>query len=306
MKKYRTKSGKVEEKLPGINATVSPSEKVQIAMAGGANTLGDVQTILGISGKKNNLKGQGAKHLVSFNGDEGFGGDYGGYDTGPSMADAEAQEADEYANYLSDTRVTSGGPTARASGLPPSPTSPPGSDPDSTSFLDDLMPDRKTLDALSYGSSLVGGIKAAANLSPWGVGFNIASALATYALSEKDEEDKGNSPAMGGQPMLGPLGKGTESKEDYDARMSEEVDVFEEEYEEKVAREDQYKMGPKGLGTVWDPEPSYPEVDSGDDAPKKKKLIRAAANGTTLAVADSDDYTREDLRRARRQITRFA
>jgi hypothetical protein len=66
MKKYRTKSGKVEEKLPGINATVSPSEKVQIAMAGGANTLSDVQTILGQSGKRNNLKGQGAKNIVSF------------------------------------------------------------------------------------------------------------------------------------------------------------------------------------------------------------------------------------------------
>jgi hypothetical protein len=65
-KKYRTKSGKVEEKLPGINATVSPSEKVQIAMAGGADTLKDVQDILGQQGKRNNLKGQGAKHLVSF------------------------------------------------------------------------------------------------------------------------------------------------------------------------------------------------------------------------------------------------
>jgi len=73
MKKYRTKSGKVEEKLPGINATVSPSEKVQIAMAGGANTLGDVQTILGQQGKMNNLKGQGAKNIVSFQ-YEGMGG----------------------------------------------------------------------------------------------------------------------------------------------------------------------------------------------------------------------------------------
>jgi len=71
MKKYRTKSGKVEEKLPGINATVSPSEKVQIAMAGGANTLSDVQTILGQQGKRNNLKGQGAKHLVSYQADPG-------------------------------------------------------------------------------------------------------------------------------------------------------------------------------------------------------------------------------------------
>jgi len=90
MKKYRTKSGKVEEKLPGINATVSPSEKVQIAMAGGANTLGDVQTILGQSGKRNNLKGQGAKHFVSFDHGEdkddssfspGPGGGFGSYDT---------------------------------------------------------------------------------------------------------------------------------------------------------------------------------------------------------------------------------
>jgi len=66
MKKYRTKSGKVEEKLQGVNATVNPSEKAQIAMAGGADTLKDVQTILGHEGKRNNLKGQGAKHLVSF------------------------------------------------------------------------------------------------------------------------------------------------------------------------------------------------------------------------------------------------
>jgi len=53
------------------------------------------------------------------------------------------------------------------------------------------------------------------------------------------------------------------------------------------------------------PSSSTPD-EGGDDAPKKKKLIRAAANGTTLAVADSDDLTRKDLRRARRQITRFA
>jgi len=102
MKKYRTKSGKVEEKLPGINATVSPSEKVQIAMAGGADTLKDVQTILGQEGKRNNLKGQGAKHLVSFY--EGMGGQddpdepgqsepdtFGGVEVGPNFADPDAE-----------------------------------------------------------------------------------------------------------------------------------------------------------------------------------------------------------------------
>jgi hypothetical protein len=66
MRKYRTKAGTVEEKLQGVNATVNPSEKAQIAMAGGADTLKDVQTILGQEGKRNFLKNQGAKHIVSF------------------------------------------------------------------------------------------------------------------------------------------------------------------------------------------------------------------------------------------------
>jgi hypothetical protein len=88
-KKYRTKSGKVEEKLPGINATVSPSEKVQIAMAGGANTLGDVQTILGQQGKRNNLKGQGAKHFVSFDIYDDMA--EGGY-TGPGSPAATSED----------------------------------------------------------------------------------------------------------------------------------------------------------------------------------------------------------------------
>jgi len=110
MKKYRTKSGKVEEKLPGINATVSPSEKVQIAMAGGANTLGDVQTILGQQGKRNNLKGQGAKHLMSFQGfsegpeeysgdtygsDFGYGGEPGGV-AEPTLADPTPSDFGKY------------------------------------------------------------------------------------------------------------------------------------------------------------------------------------------------------------------
>jgi hypothetical protein len=95
MKKYRTKSGKVEEKLQGVNATVNPSEKAQIAMAGGADTLKDVQTILGQEGKRNNLKGQGAKHLVSFAFSEGpddYGYDgtsnIGGLDVSGGMAES--------------------------------------------------------------------------------------------------------------------------------------------------------------------------------------------------------------------------
>jgi hypothetical protein len=93
MRKYRTKSGTVEEKLPGVNATVNPSEKAQIAMAGGADTLKDVQTILGQEGKRNNLKGQGAKHLVSFytgEGPDSYGDDMGAEDSpsGPSGDDS--------------------------------------------------------------------------------------------------------------------------------------------------------------------------------------------------------------------------
>ena len=91
MRKYRTKSGKVEEKLPGVNATVNPSEKAQIAMAGGADTLKDVQVILGQEGKRNNLKGQGAKHLVSFaygdpdDDETGAAATFGGQEVGASF-----------------------------------------------------------------------------------------------------------------------------------------------------------------------------------------------------------------------------
>jgi hypothetical protein len=86
MRKYRTNAGTVEEKLPGVNATVNPSEKVQIAMAGGADTLKDVQTILGQEGKRNFLKNQGAKHIVSFYMGEG------GY-TGPGSPAATSEDS---------------------------------------------------------------------------------------------------------------------------------------------------------------------------------------------------------------------
>jgi len=108
MKKYRTKSGKVEEKLPGVNATVSKSEKAQIAMAGGANTISDVQAILGTPGKKNNLKGQGAKHLMSFQwGDESFGAPGGEEESEPDTPADPGQDGGDgeigYAGQLDPT-----------------------------------------------------------------------------------------------------------------------------------------------------------------------------------------------------------
>jgi hypothetical protein len=98
MKKYLTKSGTVEEKLPGVNATVNPSEKAQIAMAGGADTLKDVQTILGQEGKRNNLKGQGAKHLVSFQYEDMAEGGY----TGPGSPAAGYMSDDSGYDYTGE------------------------------------------------------------------------------------------------------------------------------------------------------------------------------------------------------------
>jgi hypothetical protein len=139
MKKYRTKSGKVEEKLQGVNATVNPSEKAQIAMAGGADTLKDVQTILGQEGKRNNLKGQGAKHLVSFydpdDDETGAANTFGGVEVGSNFgvegategvfaagADPSAVEAlgystsaiEGYDDYKTDPRGTEEGARAAA------------------------------------------------------------------------------------------------------------------------------------------------------------------------------------------------
>jgi hypothetical protein len=51
-----------------------------------------------------------------------------------------------------------------------------------------------------------------------------------------------------------------------------------------------------------------PGLDGADFQKQRSaaRVNRAASNNTTLAVSEEDDFTRQELRRARRQITRFA
>jgi len=49
-----------------------------------------------------------------------------------------------------------------------------------------------------------------------------------------------------------------------------------------------------------------PDDNSGGGTESSRRINRAASNNITLAIANDDELTRNDLRRARRQITRFA
>ena len=89
-RKVYTKSGKPEQVLTlasGANVSVNNKElKILTNNSLKENTVGHVQVALGIPGKRNNLKGQGAKNITSF--DTGAGGD-------DSSPDDDADNASE-------------------------------------------------------------------------------------------------------------------------------------------------------------------------------------------------------------------
>jgi hypothetical protein len=319
MKKYRTKSGMVEEKLPGVNATVNPSEKTQIAMAGGANTLKDVQTILGQEGKRNNLKGQGAKHLVSFNGDEGFGGDWSGGDTGGGD-----ETSDEGFGFTGQQGYGIAGTDDAGIGVSWG-AAPPGVE--ETAAMEDAYPTPTATE------------KAAATEN-----IGALASARTSALMQQEEEDEGYI-----SKVIDTVEEYTKAEPEVVAGVGFGLDLLgtavtkgtpallaafppaaalaiagyafnkamnqPKTTEETAAMEGAYPTNP-ALALNPDPDPETiqydirptppPDPEGGPDAPKKKKLIRSAANNTTLAIAEEGDLTRDQIRRARRQITRFA
>jgi len=385
MRKYRTKSGKVEEKLPGIDATVSKSEKVQIAMAGGADTLKAVRDILGHEGKRNNLKkGQGAKHLVSYEhadddtvgqqvgpsdspggldpgeGSDGAagwgpGGQFGGFDSvnasysgggrpaGPNIPDLPPDPAKEKPSPTPyDYKVEERGikayqqgikgilfdpdrdmtiPTdeeskkARESNLKQAysdrltaytvnvlgvPLDKKGLIDQTVGELRDVQKAEKDswISKVSAGPNPKGGIKSVDDYSKLGwmalglvpplaaaVGVPAAATtVANVAITAKQLQE-------GVKAYNAPEGISLKDREG-------NVIPGKEFPTEKMIEESIYGKPPAPPTT-----PDY--SGDGDDAPKKKKLFRSAANNTTLAV-DDGDFTRKDIRRARRQITRFA
>jgi hypothetical protein len=443
MKKYRTKSGTVEEKLPGVNATVNPSEKTQIAMAGGANTLKDVQTILGQEGKRNNLKGQGAKHLVSFFDDTGgyegmddpagtpgvggFGspssastgggvaGGMGGQDdpdppTGPDTFGGKevgpgfGQEEDEWGVSLKETPEIN--IRAQISRAQQSVMEEEAEDPwDLTRTRAVHVPDLKTFkksreahkgtltigiqkggqttkgyDVVQQGREDALATAVAAEAKAMGLGpigevdegggeddeniltqddiqKGISYAKATTEIDPEDEVDRmggyveyAKRHALGAVPGIskivtyaeeGDIGyKGPAENKFYPREFAGDVaaavlpliipgagallgEVAREvgSSAAKSARQRGYadptnvpdtplisQTGGYGMAKVGIPSPPPPpdELDGGNNIPKKKKLTRSAANNTTLAIAEEGDFTRAQIRRARRQITRFA
>jgi hypothetical protein len=290
MKKYRTKSGTVEEKLPGVNATVNPSEKTQIAMAGGANTLKDVQTILGQEGKRNNLKGQGAKHLVSFyNGpdDPGPAGGLGGQDDPDDPTDDNTFGGEEVGPSFGDPNVAAGSPGIYAYD--------PDVDEGHQSTKEEL--DRDILEAQKatemtlqeqYDRGLLDAKSVAINT------IGLLPGVYSQRTYDPDEEE----PGLKGSPF-GALGAGLGifvGAPEIGSIIGTEIDKSiattkaGEELSKALAATPSKNISqtnPLGMLSPTSP-PSTPD-EGGGDAPKKKKLIRSAANNTTLTIAEEDE-----------------
>jgi hypothetical protein len=379
MKKYRTKSGTVEEKLPGVNATVNPSEKTQIAMAGGANTLKDVQTILGQEGKRNNLKGQGAKHLVSFDYEsEAYGVGPSGFSYGDDdISYSQAFGLDAPKGYTTAPAADPMG--GGESGMPTILTDKP--------FDPDLYSVERAPEArhTAKPSKVSKGAVQVQDPDP--------DKVEEYEVDRRAKEgpakspfSKAPSPASKPESKLDPIMTAKVqqqqqlTKEEFDkaypiqefimtprsidrlGKLQEErgfiVPETEEQIEEAKPSIAQKAMddlarnpglyiagtilsktvpglqlapvgtllsaafgkgpgvaghnnppgpysGTQATSPVTTPAPDYGPEGGAPDAPKKK-LIRSAANNTTLAIAEEGDLTRDQIRRARRQITRFA
>jgi hypothetical protein len=278
MKKYRTNAGTVEEKLPGVNATVNPSEKVQIAMAGGADTLKDVQTILGQEGKRNNLKGQGAKHLVSFQYDDYTG--EGGY-TGPGSPAAISEDTGPDYTGEGDWTLpddpTGGGPSGGPSGGLLDPFKTPGSP--WTTPLKDVKRDvpTYTIPSLNYPQNLTPeeefDDKSEAVKSPLTKEEKPESRFSTRPDTSFPNPFSATAKLFGLEPP-GP-GISKEAQVHYDVAFGRPT----QEYVDtdallaEAARQERELTKPPG-------------GDSGDDAPKKKKKkpISYADNKVTLDV----------------------
>jgi len=366
MRKYRTKSGKVEEKLPGIDATVSKSEKVQIAIAGGADTLKDVQTILGQEGKRNNLKGQGAKHLVSFYMGEG------GY-TGPGSPAAGDMSDDSGYDYTSEDTFPvnprlpgewrsgdpKGGPGVTKEELANMLTIPQLEEKDrlagikeptypytnkvkgaiAAKSVQQTVPSKADLETESKDKATISPLsKPESKLDAMQLEYPASTSYKTFAertdpdFWAKDEQTKldkldpdrnwaekqyskltsfYNIPNL--QKTAAASGVVNLAVGNLPGAFIDFANLAYQTSRKSTAKFDQdpipgltSKAAEEYADLYTSPPPDDP-YSGGDDAPKKKKkkLFRAAANNTTLAV-DDGDFTRKDIRRARRQITRFA
>jgi hypothetical protein len=317
-RKVYTKSGKPEQVIKlASGAEVSVNNKELRVLTNNAlkeNTVRDIQVALGIPGKRNNLKGQGAKNIRSF--DTGAGGD-------DSSPDDDADNASE----SPPGGVGMGGSDSADSGSV-SPFS--DTDPDGFGLPSDIDEDfEQPTVGKNYGYE--------EEEEPEYTGF-YSNTRAAQRRSARDQEiereaeefegytrtgtDIGAGSVIGtlvSLPFGGLLGTGislagkgfdivTEGRHNISSSKMEADPTA----ESRAAARTPTGLGGKGVGgeEVDAPVPS-PEGESGNDyipPVQRPKAVRAASNNVDLAIGDDDTtkYTRSQLRNARRSTTRYA
>jgi hypothetical protein len=304
MRKYRTKAGTIEEKLPGINATVNPSEKVQIAMAGGVDNIEGVRDVLGYEGKKNFIKGQGAKakHLVSFwsgaEADAAGAGDDPGADSGGDETSDEGFGFTGQQGY----GVSSTDDAGLGVGWGKAPTSVESEDIGTIPTPTATEKAAATEDIGAKAGALSNAIAAQeeAEEVDWSDVFGKVKTGLTFASLVKDTLVSFSPPGLALTAIGFGLGKAMGKGGTTDATADPDT-----------------TMGPTPADPGQDDEADEPSEPApgpdtspdGVDFQKQRsaaRVNRAASNNTTLAVSEEDDFTPKELRRRRRQITRFA
>jgi hypothetical protein len=318
-RKVRTKSGKPEQVLAlASGAKVSVNDKELKILTNNAlkeNTVRDIQVALGTPGKHNNLKGQGTKNILSF--DTGAGGD-------DSSPDDDADNASE----SPEGGVGMGGSGESMAGNGSvSPLS--GTDPDGFSLPSDIDEDFEQPTAgKSYGyeeqpEPEYTGMYSRSNTA-------IAQSFRDQEIQREAEEfeaydRKGLNVGAGGVigtllslPVGGLLGtvvslagKGFDIYTEGQYNLSNSKMVADPTARSRAAAGTPTGLGGMGLGgEEVDAPVASPEGESGPDykdPARSPRTVRAASNNVDLATPLTEtDYTRNQLRRARRNITRYA
>jgi len=310
-----TKSGKSERvhKLPsGAKVSLNLSEEATLADMS-IRKVADVQAALGIPGKRNNLKGMGAKNVLSF--DTGAGGDDAtGDEPGDESSPGPAGTGDAPGDETSDEgygftgQQGYGVSTSDDAGLGGSWGQAPPSVAE-TAATEDIgtTPTPTATEATAATEDIGAKANALANAKAtqeqedeafWSKAYDTGKTAFTLASLAKD--------AIALNPIglaVTGLGWGLNQALSGKGTTDETADP-------------DTTMGPTPADPGQDDEadepvdtPSTPDDDIGgsDYIPPRRAVVRAASNNTTLAIAENEDIGgRKNLRRARRQITRFA
>ena len=343
-RKVYTKSGKPEQVIElASGAEVSVNNKELRVLTNNAlkeNTVRDIQVALGIPGKRNNLKGQGAKNIRSF--DTGAGGD----DSSPDDDADNASESppggvgmggSDSADSGSVSPFSDTDPDGFGKGTTPTPEDANQDDPADTSYSS--IPGAKSgltgsnigaiQGAIAQAQETEDDITAKMDEPPRWTMLKTSDRdknLATSAKEFEEYERVGFDVGLGSTfmslasfPVGGLAGFAMKAAgKGFDIATDGKFNIMSSELEptdktrSRAAAGTPTGLGGKGVGgeEVDAPVPS-PEGESGNDyipPVQRPKAVRAASNNVDLAIGDDDTtkYTRSQLRNARRSTTRYA